>query len=312
MTLSKFSNLSKLTILAAFLFSHTLLANSYQSFSSLTYQGTNDDYQDTNKYSVSSQYFFADRVTAGPLNEFDYLNNISNISATYAAKQIDYAYYFRDDLNEELLNIGAEFFLGKFKVSAKYNNYDFKWTPKSQQSNDVNSWFSNSDTDVVTVGIGYLLTSNFLLEASYFKVSEQDEIFLFNARYTLSLDGGNYIGFDYKTDEQLDSHALSAKLFMMFPNKSYLVVEQTITYNIGDASWVHQDESGISAGGSASYYFNDFTSISSSLRSDHLSISAKHFINNNFSIELSYGNQFVFSSNNNDDLGYGLNLSMQF
>ena len=107
-TFSKISTLSpvsKISGIALFLLSNTVLAESYQSFSTLNYSqnsstvnqpefiyfqnGTseqrtypaNQSKWDYDSLALFSQYYFEEQQALGPLNEFDYINTSSTIYA---------------------------------------------------------------------------------------------------------------------------------------------------------------------------------------------------------------------------------------
>ena len=60
---------------------HLAVANDYQSFTSINYNSTSTGAVDNDSYGIGSTYYFDKKSSLGPLNEFDYINTVSNVSA---------------------------------------------------------------------------------------------------------------------------------------------------------------------------------------------------------------------------------------
>jgi hypothetical protein len=270
---------------ATLFFTQQACAEEYQTFisasllsyeSSLTQDGQTTS--DTNNiWNVSGTYFFDPRPSLGPLNEFDYIIQQSSVSAGLLG----------DGGNRQYL-IGGEYIANDWVVFG-----DAVYT-------------SDSDTEILTVGLGYFLKKDIKLSISNTSgdgisgLTDSDESFFkFTADYVMQLDGKDYVGFSYNTDEDLNVQQLRTKYFGSLSGGRYVVLNANLSVFDDD---VFSDDT-LNLGGA--YYFNQFTSIGAGINvmgdTDSYSIFAKHFINTRSSLQVSYSS----SEQRNVDSGFG-------
>ncbi|WP_170309544.1 putative porin [Litorilituus lipolyticus] len=297
-------------------------AKSFQSFSSLGYYQAEYENVDSETFNINSQYYFEGRKTKGPLNEFDYINTLSNISVGYLYSSSDYVsnnqFYiggyenrtplsYKSSNENNLINVRGEWVVGGFVLGGSYSYQDSEYTDTFTiiEENRTHHRDSNSDSDsAYSLSLGYLISENFLIQSTY---HETGELFTFRASYDLTLNDNDYIGFSYNTDEELDFHALSTKYFKSLENGSYLTVSAAYTFDNTDSDSIDVDDYW-SIG--SSYYFNKNTSISASYNeNESYSLAATHFFNDNYSLSAGYAST---NESNNDFKSYSLSFTAQF
>lgn len=326
--ISILSPVSKISGIALFLLSNTVLAESYQSFSVLTYSqnsstvnqpaliysqnGTSDQetlpaYQskwDSDSFALFSKYYFEEQQSLGPLNEFDYINSSSNIYASVSSNDRDSFTSGSDrDLNwqssSNTVNIGGQWITNNFIFGAGYSYVKSENTFGSDKYDNSDSYYSAE--------LGYLISDDFVINTYYIDGGDGDDFFSYSASYNLQLAGSDYIGFSYNVDENFDIHQLSSRYFFGFAEQSYMVVGGDYTLDNSD-DFLADDSWSINA----SYYYDQRTSISVYYNDDdYYGLSASYYINDNYSVQASY------NSNNNDKYevdqdGYSLSFSAQF
>lgn len=300
---------------------------SFQSFSSVNYSNSDYNYGDAFNVGIASQYFFDGRITKGPLNEFDYINTLSNISVDYQYTSAEHSrkmslpynnqsvemflVQFENEIESNNVNISADWFVGDFLLGGTYgySDYDGTWKTALLEGDAPDNWDEDyskmSDSDsAYSLSLGYLISDNFLVKSTYHQTAE---LFTFMASYDLTLNDTDYIGFSYETDENFDVHALSSKYFMLLANDSYLTVSAAYTVDNMDDDYFDEDNYW-SVG--SSYYFNQYTSISANYdENENYSLAATHFFNDNYSLSAGYT-----STNDSDDdfKSYGISFSAQF
>lgn len=331
--LSTRTKTSLIATLGVILLSNTVLAESYQSFSSLGYSQDKrdftiqnfdvitvngvdaitpapDDYYkwESNSLKLSSQYFFDERKALGPLNEFDYINTSSNIYASInsgnnksVTSRLD---GFNWDTDSNNIAIGGQWITHDFIIGAGYNY--FKYDGTGTKSNSDKSKHSNSDK-VYTASLGYFLLDDLVIRADYSDGGKGDDYFSYSAKYNWQLAGADYVGFTYNVNEDFDIHQLSTRYFVAIADESYFVLGGAYTLDKSDNVFA-DDYWGINS----SYYFNSQTSVSASYdENNDYEISARYFINNNYAVQAGY-NSSDNDKDNFDSDGFNLSISAQF
>ncbi|NVJ48855.1 MAG: putative porin [Gammaproteobacteria bacterium] len=247
-------------VVALALSSSWVAAEDYVSFSNLGFSHATES--DVDLTSIGTRYFFDKKSTKGPLQEFDYLNTVSNVYAIYGQANVE-------GPNQDTYSVGGEWFIGRFLVGASHTD------------NDV--WESTS------VDLGYLFAPNFLVKVELLD-DDSERDFLMSARYEHSLDNNRYIGFNVEVDDEMDTLTLSSKYFTPLQNGEYLTVFGEIySSDVIDDSWFVGSE----------YYFNKHTSVGAKLGDEAIGINASHFFDNNLAVRgeiISYDNDLIGES----------------
>ncbi|ALO35826.1 hypothetical protein CMT41_14680 [Colwellia sp. MT41] len=313
---------SKLSALVALLLSNTVLAESYQSFSTVSYSHSRytsnmpayDLYSksDTDAVALYSKYYFDERQTLGPLNEFAYINTISNLYVLVANSntEVSSAYKSRDsnsDSSDNSIAIGGQWIINNFIFGVNYSYYksEGKWT--DSYFSDGNEISYDNSSSYYAAEIGYLISDDLVISAHYNDGGDGDDYFSYSSSYNWQLSGMDYIGFSYNVDEDFDVHQLSSKYFFGIAEQSYIVLGGGYTLDNRDVVFVDDYWSV-----NASYYYNDSTSVSVTYSdNDFYSLGASYFISNNYSVQLGY-NSVANNKDENDFDGYYLSFSAQF
>jgi len=162
------------------------LAENYKSFSFGEY--TTIDFGPVNEdgWIVGTQYFFNERSTLGPLDQFVYINDISHIGGAYGK--------FGDD---DSFAAAGEYFFSDFVVGGVASDDGFE-----------GAW------------LGYFFTDDFLAKVE--AVDDFDETnWYLSARYQRPLTGVDYFGIDVRIDDELDEVTLSGSYFRGLDNGGY-------------------------------------------------------------------------------------------
>lgn len=308
------SKLAKLSGLVTFLLSNAVLAESYQSFSAISYSHasysanspTDSFYSksDSNTFSLHSQYFFDEKETLGPLNEFDYINSSSSVSASLSNSSGDHftssnGNIFDANTRSKNVRIGGEWITHNVILGASYSHHN-------SEAKGSGFFYDNSDNNY-SASLGYLLSDDLVIRANYNDGGGGDDFFNYSASYNWQLAGTDYIGFSYGVDEDFDIHNLSTRYFFGIAEQSYLVLGGNYTLDNSD-NYFADNYWGLNA----SYYYDSKTSISASYgENDFYSVSGSYFINQNYSVQAGYhsvdNSKFASESD-----GYFLSFSAQF
>jgi len=326
------SKLSKAFAVATLLLSNTVLAESYQSFSSISYShksfsNNSPEYNyyfndDSNDISLSSQYYFEERLALGPLNEFDYINTISNVSVSVGNNQSEtfssykpQGYSSREsswDDNDNTVSIGGQWITNDFIFGGSYSYRKSSgegYFNSSGVTDNYNHNYSYDDSsNYFSLSLGYLFSDNFVIQANILDDDDGSSgLVTFNASYNWQLADTDYIGFSYNVNDDFDFHQLSTSYFFGFAEQSYLVLgAEYYYYNPEHFSSFN------SWGINASYYYNDSTSLSASYdEEERYSVSTNYFFNKNYSLSAGYNS--VADNRLLDKLeGYFVSFSAQF
>jgi hypothetical protein len=261
-------SLSAICLATAALFSGSALADGYQSFTNASY--TNVDVAGSNNdiFAIESIYYLQEKAVLGPLDQLTYLNTTTNI----------YGHYLNADSNDAF-SVGGEYFIDKFLVGASYTDTDFD--------------------DAYSVSLGYVVNKNFIVKATLLDSDNGDKNYFFSGSYNVELEGKDYLGFTFTTDDEFDNHQISAKYFKALTNGRYITSE--VSYAINDNA-----DNFVTAVGS--YYMNTNTSVFVGFDSDNddYSVGAKHYFTKNYALSGSY------TTGDNDLDLYSINFTAQF
>jgi len=228
-------------------------AEEYQSISTVGYTKFDDSPSDRDAYSLETKYYFDKKKTLGPLDEFKYINNISNISANY----LNY-----EDSND--YRIAGEMFMDQILIGGSYQYHDIE--------------HGGSD-DIFSLSLGYLINDDFLIKAQAFRVDSETD-YLYSAAYNHQINDSDYIGFTYTTDDDFDVQTLSSKYFKALGQDSYLTAQ---------LSYTDYDSRSHSLIASMEYFFTGATSVGGSYdENDDYTVSAKHYFNKNYAVALGF------------------------
>jgi hypothetical protein len=242
-------------------------ANEYQTFTNLNYSNIETPIADYDGYSLGVRYFFDAKSTLGPLAEFDYINTTSSLFGGYA-----------DFEGNDEFTFGGEYFAGNFMIGTAFN--------------------SEADDDPSSLTLGYLINKNFIVKLNSSRPFGDDSTYSYHAQYNHQLDGNDYLGFSFTTDDDFDYQSYSATYFTKLAGQGYL--KANVSYRDG------LNNSHLST--STSYYFNDMTSVSLMLDEDsNYGFGVNHFFNETYSIGGNY------SSADDDDIDiFRVNFSARF
>tara|TARA_R110002126_G_scaffold12196_26_gene53268 strand:- start:7177 stop:7965 length:789 start_codon:yes stop_codon:yes gene_type:complete len=225
-------------------------AEEYQLFTELRADHLRASGESETFWSLDGTYFFDKKQTLGPLDQFEYINKVSNVSASFARALDDNSY-----------GIGGEYFAENGLVVAAGHQ-------------------RLGDFDVSSVGLGYLIAENFIIRALAVKPEGDDTSFQFSASYDHKLQGNDYIGFTATVDDEFDFFTISSKYFASLGGDRFITIGAAIADNDGDTSWA----------ANADYYFSKMTSVGVSYdKEDSYSINAKHFFNQNWALDAGFG-----------------------
>lgn len=223
-------------------------ADEYQTFVGLDYSTIETPFQDSDRYSLGAKYYFDTKSTLGPLAEFKYINTTSNIFGG-----------FSENDGRSNTSLGGEYFNGNFSIGTSFNSAD--------------------DDDLSLLTVGYLINDDFIIKVHAGSPFGSDSSFAYQAQYNHQLDGSDYLGFSFITNDDFDYQAYSATYFKKLEGQSYLKAE--LDYHDGDGDSYLSTET--------TYYFNKMTSVSLMLDEDsNYGFGANHFFNESYSIGANY------------------------
>lgn len=244
-------------------------AEEYQLFTGLNAEHYRAGSNSETNWDLNGTYFFDKKVTLGPLDQFEYINKVTNVSA-----------YFNRVFDINVWGVGGEYFAENgMVVSAAHSR--------------------TSDDYVTQIGLGYLVSDNFIVRARAVKPEDQSTVYLFSASYNHQLQGNDYVGFTAEVDDEFDYFSLSSKYFASLNEGRFIVAGVTFKDNNGSSDWAAE----------ADYYFSKMTSVGLSYdKADNYSLGAKHFFTQNWAVEASFN-----SNTDNSALKvYSLGVTGQF
>lgn len=252
------------------------LAEEYHSFSNADYSRTEIGPVDFDEFTIGTAWYFANRVTLGPLKEFEYINRTSNVFGSWT--RID------GTDGADTVQIGGEYFAGNVLLGGSAANLD--------------------GTNAFTGTLGYLFSSNFLVSLAASKTESFDTNYFINVRYNHQLHGSDYIGFNLSTDEEFDTQAISSRYFTGLAGEKYLAAELSYTFSDnGEDSWALQGD----------YYLNRRTSLGLGIAKHEVyTLDFSHFFTENFAIGLNFTTRNDDSGFDLDVDVYRLGMTLQF
>lgn len=231
-------------------------AEEYQLFTELRADHIRVSGENETNWDLNGTYFFDKKVTLGPLDQFEYINKVTNVSAA-----------FNRAYDTNVFSIDGEYFAENgLVVSAEH----------SRASGDY----------VNQIGLGYLVSDNFIVRARAVKPEDVSTTYWFSASYNHQLEGNDYVGFTAEVDDEFDYFTLSSKYFAALNEGRYIAVGVELADNDGSSSWAAE----------ADYYFSKMTSVGLSYdKGDDYSLNAKHFFNTNWALEARFASNADFS-----------------
>ena len=263
------------------LFSAIALADEYRSFSDVDVSRSESRVVEIDQFTIGSTWYFDQKETLGPLKEFEYINKTSNIFGSYSRFESESGGMAFDS---DFPVIGGEYFAGNVLMGGSYRKLD--------------------DFEAFSGTLGYLVNSNFLVSLDAFKVEDQDNQYFVSARYNHQLGGSNYIGFNFRTDDDFDTREVSSRYFTQLAGETHLAAELSYTFvDDFDDFW--------SLG--ADYYFNKQTSLGLGIaKNEFYSLDFTRFFNRNIAVELGYSTSSNDAFADLDVDTYQLGVTVQF
>lgn len=224
-------------------------AEEYQLFTGLNADHIRVSGDSETNWNLNGTYFIDKKVTLGPLDQFEYINKVTNVSASYNRFYGNNAW-----------SIGGEYFAENgLVVSANHGRVS---------GNYVNQ-----------LGLGYLVSNNVIVRAEAFKAEDSNTDYRFSASYNHQLQGNDYVGFTAYTDDEFDYFGISSKYFASLNEGRYIAAGISIDDNDGSTAWA----------ATADYYFSKMTSVGLTYnKADSYSLNAKHFFTPNWAVEASF------------------------
>ncbi|WP_215399001.1 putative porin [Rheinheimera oceanensis] len=226
--------------------SATVAAEEYQLFTGVNADHIRVSGNNETNWGLNGTYFFDKKVTLGPLDQFEYINKVTNVSASFSRV-----------FDTNVWGVGGEYFAENGLV--------------------VSAAHSRASGDYINeIGLGYLVSDNFIVRARAVKPEDESTAYLFSASYNYQLQGNDYVGFTASVDDEFDYFSLSSKYFASLNEGRYIAVGVALADNDGSSSWAAE----------ADYYFSKMTSVGLSYdKADNYGLSAKHFFNANWALE---------------------------
>ena len=224
-------------------------AESYQFLGGLGYEDTDLDGGDSSVISAEGKYYFSGQETVGPLDQFAYIDDTTNLRANIEST----------DAADEFV-IGGSYYFDRFAVGLDYTD-----------SEDSYSTRLHGD---------FFFMDNLKASLGYSMPEEGDDVVDLSLQYDHSINETDYIGFTVQyidTDEATVN--LSTKYLNAFENGQFLVLEANIvdtddTAFDASAKWYLNKNTGFVFGADDD---------------DYMYIGATHFFSTNFAIDATIG-----------------------
>lgn len=195
------------------------VAEDYQLFT-----GASANYQNVGGYSedgyrADAQYFFDRKTALGPLDQFEYINTVSNITASTV--------HFGD---RQSASVSGAHFAGKVAVSGGV-------------------YASEGDYSASIVSAGYLFSDDLIVRAHATHVKDKDTSYALSTSYNMPLNASDYLGATLSVGDAFDSPGVNVKYFNAFANGRYLAFKASYHNNWrAEASYYISDFTGFSLG----------------------------------------------------------------
>lgn len=197
------------------------VAEDYQLFTSASavYQDVSE--RSDHGYRAYAQYFFERKTALGPLDQFEYINTVSNTSISAA--------HFGD--NPSAI-VSGEYFAEKVALSGSAHIVD-------------------GDYSSSIVSAGYLFSDDLIVRAHATRVKGKDTGYALSASYNMQFGPSDYLGATLSVGDDFDSSSVDVKYFRAFHNGHYLAFNTSYYSNnsLGvEASYYISDFTGFSLG----------------------------------------------------------------
>lgn len=223
-------------------------AETYQTFGSLGFYDSDADNSEL-KTVLDGKYYFKGQDTVGPLDQFSYIDDTSEIHAEITSVDDDDAF-----------SLGGSYYFDRFVIGAEYSDDDSFYETR--------------------LNAGLFILDNLKATIGYTMPEEGDDVADFALEYDHAINETDYIGFTLgyvDTDESVIS--LSSKYLNAFDNGQFLVVEASFedaedsTFE-ASAKWYLNKNTGFEFGADDQ---------------DFMYIGATHFFNTNFAVDVMVG-----------------------
>jgi hypothetical protein len=252
-------------------------AQNYQSITNASVTHIDHGSEDVRYYSLNSKYYFEDKNTLGPVDQFAYINTISNFSAGYT--QWD---NLLNDENSDLKSISGEVFLDRFMFSASRT--------------EVDTFGLNNDN--TSISVGYLFNDDLLVSSTASKLDGKNTQVSFSAKYNHQINSTDFFGITANIDEDFENENISATYLSHLANGKY--IKLTADYSVQE----HAENNWHVKG---QYFFTDYTSaFLSQKKGNTREVGIKHFFNDHIGLSASYIN-----SNDSDINSVNLTMTLQ-
>ena len=153
-----------ITLLASF--SAAISANEYQTFINTDYTTIEYGSENTDFLGFSAQHFFDTKDTLGPLNEYEYINTVSNILGSTAHNL---------DNSDNISTLSGEWISSNVIIGA------------TKQRFGSGSYYNS-------VRLGYLFSNNFKLEVASSGIDNDYDQTTLMSSYNHQVNANDYIG----------------------------------------------------------------------------------------------------------------------
>jgi len=271
---------SKLLVVSLTLLSTSTFAQDYQSISSISYSktefGNNVDFDSVN---LQSKYYFDAKKALGPLDQFSYINTVSNAFASYTKSEFS---AMESDFN--VASIGGEYFHNNLLFSGSFSRIDR----------------GDTGTNYSTISLGYLFSKNLLIQSSAARKSGEQDQYRFSVKYNQQLTNKDYIGYTLTTDDNFDHQTVAVRYFTELNQSQFWLTDiMYVNYKDSDNFWAANTR----------YYFSPNSAISLGYsKDDSYTLGVKHYINKSYAINFDYDS----NTNEHDLKSYNVSLIAQF
>lgn len=224
-------------------------AENYQFLGGLGYEDTDLDAVDLSKITAHGKYYFSGQETVGPLDQFSYIDDTTNIRANVESTD-----------NADEFTIGGSYYFNRFAVGLDYTDFEESYNTRLHGD--------------------FFFMDNLKASLGYSMPEEGDDVVDLSLEYDHAINEQDYIGFTVKyTDTDEATVKLSTKYLNAFDNGQFLVLEANIvdaddTAFDASAKWYLNKNTGFVFGA------ND---------DDLVYIGATHFFNTNFALDATIG-----------------------
>lgn len=242
-------------------------AESYQLLSGIGITDSEQDGTDST-FKAGGTYYFTGQNTVGPLDQFGYIDDTSNIRANASSTGSD-----------DIFSVGGSYYFDRFAVGVDHTD---------DRGVDFYSTRLHGDfffTNKLKASIGYSIPE------------EGDEVVDVNLQYDHTINEKDYIGFtlSYVDIENAAATGLSTKYLNAFDNGQFLVLEASVVD-------IDADNVDTAFNASAKWYLNKTTGlVLGADNDDYMYVGASHFFNSNFAVDATFGQD-------DDSLGESYNI----